>query len=102
MLVDPRALNQVPSLTGQLGDTAGNRTLARVTRESWLTPRALGHWLESPGTAGRPLRQSDLDPSPLEHLVEFAGTRTHAQVSREGWLTPHVLGARPESPGTSG
>ena len=85
-----------------LVDTVVLQTRARVTRDTWWTPLDIGHGPESPGTAGRPRRPSDLDPIPLGQLVKTKGPGTKAQVAREGWLTPQALGAGPESPGTSG
>ena len=85
-----------------LVDTVVLQTRARVTRDIWWAALDIGHGPESPGTAGRPLRPSDLDLIPLGQLVKTKGPGTKAQVAREGWLTPQALGARPESPGTSG
>ena len=87
---------------GVLVDTAVLQTRARVTRVPWWAPMDIGYGHESPGTAGRPLRPSDLDPIPLGQLVKTKGPGTKGQVAREGWLTPQALGAGPESPGTSG
>ena len=68
-LVDPRGLGSWPESLGradrprgpsdpgpsrleQLVDPAGPWTQARVTRDSWSTPQALGAGPESPGTSG--------------------------------------------------
>ena len=68
-LVDPRGLGSWPESPGradrprgpsdpgpsrleQLVDPAGPWTQARVTRDSWSTPQALGAGPESPGTSG--------------------------------------------------
>ena len=95
-------LDTIASRQGMLVDTVVLQTRARVTRDIWWTALDMGHGPESPGTAGRPLRPSDLDPIPLGQLVKTKGPGTKAQVAREGWLTPQALGAGPESPGTSG
>ena len=85
-----------------LVDTVVLQTRARVTRDIWWPALDIGHGPESPGTAGRPLRPTDMVSSPLGQLLETKGSRTKMQVAREGWLTPQALGAGPESPGTSG
>ena len=85
-----------------LVDTVVLQTRARVNRDIWWAMLALAHGPASLGSAGRPLRPSDLDPIPLGQLVKTKGPGTKAQVAREGWLTPQALGAGPESPGTSG
>ena len=85
-----------------LVDTGVLQTRARVTRDIWWTPLDIGHGPESLGTAGRPLRPSDLDPIPLEQLVKTKGPGTKAQDAREDWLTPQAIGDGPQSPGTSG
>ena len=84
-----------------LVDTAVLQTRARVARDPWWTPLDIGYGHESRGTAGRPLRPTDMDPSPLGQLVKTKGSRTKMQVAREGWLTPQALGAGQEWPGTS-
>ena len=71
-----------------LVDTVVLQTRARVTRDIWWTALDMGHGPESPGTAGRPLRPSDLDPIPLRELVKTKGPGTKAQVARDDWLTP--------------
>ena len=44
-----------PSGPGQLVDTAGPRTHAPLSRDSWLIPRVLGHGPESPGELIEPV-----------------------------------------------
>ena len=68
-----------------LVDTVVLQTRARVTRDIWWTVLDIGHGPESPGTAGRPLRPTDMDPSPLGQLLKTKGSRTKMQVAREGW-----------------
>ncbi|RKM63736.1 hypothetical protein C0215_19690, partial [Clostridioides difficile] len=70
---------------GGLGDTAGHRSWARGTRESWSTPRALGDRPDSPG-----------------ELVDPAGRRERARVPQDSWSTPQVLGPGSVYHGTSG
>ena len=57
---------------------AGTRTLARVTRDCWSTPRAFGPKRESPGTAGRPRRSLDPSASVPGQLVDPEGVQTKA------------------------
>ena len=70
---------------GQLVNPECLGTRAPFTRDSWLTPRALGHKRECPGTAGRPL-----------------GTRRRAGVARDSLSTPQALGPKCEWPGSAG
>ena len=80
----------------------GPRTQVRVSRESWSSPwafspglswenwwttLALGQWPETPWTAGRQRRPSDLGPSHLGQLVDPVGLRTQARVARDSWST---------------
>ena len=52
--VRPRGISEtVASRLEDLVDPTGPWTLARGVVHSWLTPRAIGHGPESPGTAGR-------------------------------------------------
>ena len=114
----PREWPRVPK--GQLGDTTGTRsragvswgssstpraclrTQARVSRDSWWTPRALGQGLDSHGTVSRPLRPSDPGPRPPGQPVDPAGARSLADVARDIWSPPRALGHGPGSPGTAG
>ena len=90
------------SLLGQLVDPEVLRTQARVSRDSWLTPRALGQGPDSHGTVSRPLRPSDPGPRPPGQPVDPAGTRSLAGVARDIWSPPRALGHGPGSPGTAG
>ena len=74
-----------PSGPGQLVDTTGPRTQARVTRDSCLTPQALG-----------------TGPSCPRKLVDPAGPRTRAQVIKDIGTTFRALGHERESPGNAG
>ena len=78
-------LDQGPSHQRHKFDLADPRTRARVTRECWSTPRALGSKRVLPGIAGRTHGPSDL-----------------GRVAGDNWWTPLALGHRPESPGTDG
>ena len=89
-----------PSCPGQLVDH-GTSDSNRITRESWLTPRALEHrpvaqyrWLnlralgpglESPGTSGPPLGPSDTSVIQLGQLVNTEVFWTQAPVARDCW-----------------
>ena len=81
-----------------LVDTVVLQTRARVTRDIWWTALDIGHGPESPGTAGRPRRPSDLDPIPLGQLVKTKGPGTEAQVAGDIWLTPGASGMVPRCP----
>ena len=87
-----------PSRGGQLVDPAGPWTYARIPRDCWSTPQAIGSERESqwtqqvhgpmpeyPGTAGRPHGPLDLSTIRLGELFD-----------------PRALGHRPELPGTAG
>ena len=80
--------------------TAGPRTWAGVTWDSWSTPRALGLNRESRETAGRPRGLSDTDPRPSELLVNPARPRVQSPVAQERWSTPRAHGHGPVSPQT--
>ena len=98
-LVDPWASDQVTSLLGLLVDTAVTRNLARFTRDSWPTPRAIGQEPNSHGTAGSTCGTSDPGKSHPGQLVHPAGTRTYARANWDIWSTPDSLclqeGSRP-------
>ena len=51
------------SSLGHLLETSRTRTRVRVVRDSWSTPRDIGHGPELPGTAGLPCAISDTGPS---------------------------------------
>ena len=89
------------SRPGVLVDTAGPRNRARVTRESWWTPCALGEECESPGRAGRLRGLKEPGASRPGELVDTAGPRIHADVLLECWSSPRDLGHVPELPRTS-
>ena len=81
----PALSDQGPSPPGQLVDPGGYQTQARVDREIWTTPRALG---TSPSRPGK--------------VVEPAGPRTWARRPRDSCWTQGDIGHGPESPGTDG
>ena len=105
------------SRPGELFNTTTSQTLARVPRDSWLTPRALRHRPDllgqlsilkslgpgpmSPATAGRPCGPSDMSTSHLRELVDTAGLRTLARMDRESWLTLRTIGHERRSTGTA-
>ena len=72
-------------MEGQMVDPVGTRSQARVTRDSWSTPRV-----------------SDTDLRPSELLVNAARPRGQSPVAQEKWSTTWALGQRPESPRTPG
>ena len=112
---------------GQLVDSVGYRRRARglqtagrprgpsypipITRESWPTPRALGHEHESPRSAGRHRGHSDSIESHPGELVDPAGPRMearfpgragrHRRTSDPGPSRPWALAQWPESPVTA-
>ena len=49
--LNPRALGPCSSRAGELVETAGPQTWARVARDSWSTPQVFGPNSELPGTA---------------------------------------------------
>ena len=89
-----------------------------MAQESWSIPRTLGHYHESPGTAGRHCEPSDTGQFAWERcqhrghsdtglirpgqLVDPAGPRTRARVTQNCWSTPWNLRYEPESPGRAG
>ena len=79
---------------GQLVDPAGPHApaRARVNRDRWSTPRALGHGPVSPGTAGRPCGPWDTCPSSPGQLGNAEGPQTQARVTRYSWSSPRDLG----------
>ena len=72
MLVSRGPSDQFPSLPGELADTAGTQTLARVTRDSCSTLWALGPGPESVGTADPPCETYDKGKGAPGHLVDPA------------------------------
>ena len=98
----PRTLRLGPKSPSKWVDTAGIRTLARVSRDSWSNPRALGPRTEWPVTAGRPRGPSDPRTSRPGHLVDHACPRTQARVARDSWSTTRALGSWPEAAGRAG
>ena len=52
-LVAPKGPGNRARVTGQMVDPMGTRAQARVPKESWSTPRDIGHEPEEPGTANR-------------------------------------------------
>ena len=77
-------------------DPAGTWTRARVARDFWSKPRALGPLHESSGTAGRPCGTSDTGPSRPGGLVDSVGRPAQARVAPDIWTTLRSLGPRPE------
>ncbi|RKM63974.1 hypothetical protein C0215_19520, partial [Clostridioides difficile] len=78
-------------------DTAGPRNRARVARESWWTPCALGEECESPGRAGRLRGLKEPGASRPGELVDPAGPRNRAREDWDSWSTPQTIGPWPES-----
>ena len=86
--------DQSASRPGELVDTAECRrraggflgswltlraqTRARIARDSWSTPRALGPGPESPGTADRPRGPSDPSANGTGEVIDLGGHRTQA------------------------
>lgn len=96
--VRPRwASDPTASHAGDLVDTAGVRTWARVARDTWSTLQGLRQRPEWSGRAGRPSGRSDMGPSRLGELVDTTGPRTWDRVARERWSTRGTsdLGLRP-------
>ena len=97
---------------------AGPRNGARITKECWSTPQALGRERESPRRSGGPASTrpkpespggtgenrgpSDPSGSCPGVLVDPVGPRNRARVARESWWTPCALGEECESPGRAG
>ena len=108
----------MPIWPGTAGQTAGPRNRARVTRDSWSTPRAFGQRPIWPGTAGQTAgprnrarvtwdscsarRASDMVPNRPGYLVDPAGLRTLALVAREACSKLRSLQSGPKSPRTAG
>ena len=101
--LNPRASEQSASHPGQLEVPTGSRAVARVVRYIWSTLWVLGHWTESPRTAGRPRGHSDTGPraSHTGQMIDPVGPRIRARVARDSWLTPRAHRHRPNSPGTA-
>ena len=103
---------------GQLVNPECLGTRAPFTRDSWLSPRALGHKRECPGTAGRPLgfgggpespgtacrprRPSDPSASGPGQQVDPTGPRALAGVAQDRRSTSRALRNKPETSGTAG
>ena len=117
-VVDRGTSDQYTSCPGELVDTAGPREPARVARDSWLIPGALGPKRELPGTAVRhpgPRARSESPGRAGGHcgpsgtgrrgpgkLVDTAGPPTKSRVPRDSRSNPQALGPGPETPGTAG
>ena len=79
---------QSASRLGQLVDPVGPWKQARVARDSWSTPRALGHRRKFPWRCGRscgPSHPSAIHPG---ELVKTVGPRNRSRVAWESWWTP--------------
>ena len=110
-------LDQGPSHTRQLVESAGTRRRAPVARDSWSTLRALGPMHEWPGRDGRACGSSEPGrsrpgelvntrtlshgPSCLGRLLNTVGPRARAGDSRESLSTPQAIGRGSLSPGTA-
>ena len=92
-----RASDTTPSSTGQLVDPKGPRNPVCIGQESWSTPRALGHWPEATGTAGRHREILEPGVSPPGELVDTTGPQTLARVAQESRWTPWSTDTRPSS-----
>ena len=84
------------------GQHRGHRTLARVSRDIWLIPRALGPRPKWPVIAGRPRGPSESGTSHQRHRVDLAGPGTRAQVAWDCCSTPRALGHKWELPERAG
>ena len=80
----------------------GPPTRSRIFWDSWSTLQVLGPRPKSPGTDGRPRRNSDLDPSRVGQLVNTVGPRTQARVTWDIWSNPQSLGHGHKLPQISG
>ena len=80
--------------------TTGNRTQARVNRDSWSRAWALEHLPRSPWTSGQQQGPSDNCANRPGELVDTAGPRNQARVFRESWSIPRALRPKRELPGT--
>ena len=105
-------------MEGQMVDPVGTRSQARVTRDSWSTPRDIEHGPEAPGTAGRPRVLGPGPESPgtagqprgpwdstasrARQLVDPAGFQTRTRGPRNYWSTPRGLGDSPQLPRRDG
>ena len=101
-LVDPVGHRARAQDTRDSRSTAGPWTQTRVAWESGSTLRALGHWPNGHGKAGRPRRTPATGPSRQRHQVDLAGSRTRARGRRECWSTPWAVPPKHVSPGSSG
>ena len=96
---------------GQLVDTEGNRTRARVprevcprirardARESWSTPRELGLGPKAPRTDGPPRQPSDTGPSCPGQLVDTPGPQSRTRITGKAGRTCGPSDPRPSRPG---
>ena len=98
----PQTLRLGPESPAKGDVTAGFRTLARVSRDSWPNPRALGPRPEWPETAGRTRGPSDMGLSHPTQLVDTEGLQTRAPVARNSWLNTRALARKREWPGRAG
>ena len=89
---------------GQLIDTTGRGTGARLSRESWSNPRELRHWPESTRRASRTRGPSDTCTSHPGQLVNPGrpSVRARARVARDSWLTTQAVRLVPKTPGRAG
>ena len=101
-LVDPVGHRARAQDTRDSRSTAGPWTQTRVAWESGSTLRALGHWPNGHGKAGRPRRTPATGPSRQRYQVDLAGSRTRARGRRECWSTPWAVPPKHVSPGSSG
>ena len=90
------------SSLGHLVDPAGTWARARVTRETWLTPGALGRGHESPRRVCRPRGPSVQSAMHPEKLVDGVGPRTKARVARDNWSNTWTLRLERDTPGLAG
>ena len=79
-MVNPTGYRRGSESSGQLVDPTGHQTQARVARESWSIPRALGPEHEWPRSAGRHSGHSDSIASGPGELVDPAGPRPEPQL----------------------
>ena len=101
-LVDHEYVGPEPDRPGELVDTAGPQTRARVPQETRSPGQDIGPGPESPGAAGRHRRSMGMGLSRPGTLVNTSCHRTWARVARESWSTTWAVRHVPETPRGAG
>ena len=101
-LVDRRPQDLGRSHLGQLVNTAGPRTRARVVRDSWSTPRDLRHGPEAVGNTGQPREASGTIPSCPGQIVYPTGPRTRDRAAPDTQSKTRFILPESKSPGSAG